>query len=168
MKMSEIYMALEIEYKNAEVIYDVLLKDKEDMEEQMNKLKEKLDDVVFRFEKARNNKDSIAMAMESLSEMGDFKPTKEEEEKEKEMMKQEEVKQVAEASKAIKEEQSLTWKHRNSLLVKYGKDGTKLGTYKTRGQLARQLGVEPSTVGYYMKQDIQTQLAKRGFYLQYE
>ena len=102
--------------------------------------------------------------MEGLSQFGDFNPIEEEE-------KIEDIKSEKEAEVVLKEEQKkpLVWLHKNAKIVKIGRDGTKLGTYSSQQKIADQLHVTHGTISYWMRtQSKEQQIAKRGFYLEYE
>ena len=158
MKMNEIYVALEIEKKSAEVIYEALEKGKAEIEEKILKLQEELEDITPRWKTAKDNVTSIAMAMESLA-AGNFSLSAEEKKVEEAFIKEE---------ASSEEEKQLVWKHKNAVLVKYGRDGTRLGTYTSQRKLAAQLGISQPTVGTYIKMPKEAQIEKNGYYLVYE
>ena len=135
MEMNEIYV--ELEEKKAKIMKRV-----EALEEELKK--------------ERGNLDAITMAMESLEQLGNFKPSEDEE------------KQLKKAAEKEEENKNLVWKHKTAIIVKFGRDGTKLGSYPTKKKLAEQLGVSQSMINYYMKQPESIQLKKRGYVLRYE
>ena len=130
-----------------------------ELESQQKKYAAEVEELTKKLDKARNNKDSVEMAMESLSSLGDFRPSDEEE------------KEVKKENKKEKKENNfndLMWKHKNSVIIKYGLDGTKLGQYRSQKKLAEQLGVNQTSISHWMREDKQVQLEKRKFYLKYE
>lgn len=117
------------------------------------------------YEKAKRNREQIELTLMQLEE-GNFTMPQQEETKEVKVEATEDVVEMVKTPE--KKKTDLVWKHKNAVLVKYGKDGTKLGTYSSQRKLAEQLGVTQTTVGYWMKEPVDVQIKKRNFYIKYE
>lgn len=168
MKMMEIFAALEIERKSAEVMANILANEKDELEKQILELQEKLEDVMPRYERAKDNLTSITMSMEALT-AGDFSLTVDEQKAEEKFFEEEKYSKEDEPWEGVIVTKPTKRNDKySSVIVKYGKNGQKLGTYTSQSKIAEQLGVSQHTVCNYMKQEKDIQLMKRGYYLQYE
>lgn len=159
MLMSRIYVELEEHYKSAAEMADELMKEMNEIDNKILELTAQRTDAELKYKRAANNRDSIKMSLDSLSELdGDYSVSEEEIKEAEEEEKKEE----------FQEGKKLEWKHKTAVLLKYGKDNTLLGRYMTQKELANQLKCSPQKVGYIIKLDKEKSIKKYGFYLKYE
>ncbi len=166
-------------------IYEGLLKNFEALEREEKELSEKKDKILeilekyqqefdlidTRWEKMNKQKVAIKAAMEQL-EQADFSLS--EEEKKEENIKIVEPEPVKiEEEKPVEEEKEkkgtkLEWRHKNAMIVQYGKNGGIIKKFFTQKEAGEALGFSATWVSKLLKTNEKAQIKKRGYYLRYE
>lgn len=165
-------------------IYEGLLRNYESLEREEKELSEKKDKILeilekyqqefdlidTRWEKLNKQKVAIKAAMEQL-EQADFSLS--EEEKKEEVVKITEPEPVKiEEEKPVEEEKKkgtvLEWKHKNAMIVQYGRNGGIIKKFFTQKEAAEALGFSATWVSKLLKTNEKAQIKKRGYYLRYE
>ena len=156
MLMSEIYKELETRLETSIAQKEISGKKVEEIKEKLDALQKAYEAVAAEYKTAQGNVDALQMAMESLSELGDFKPS------------DDEVKVAKKEEETKLTKGQLTWKHRTAIIVQYGKNGGVTGKYRTQKEVAEKLGCHVTRISQIMKENEKLQLKRRGFVLKYE
>jgi len=166
-KMCDVYMRMEEELhrceaacKEAENKINDLLNKAEEAEAQMIKYRDEAEQVEAENKLMFNNVAALRKSLAALQE-ADFNLTEEEIKEEK----QEAAKKEMLANVKVKPVKS--WVKHKGEIGQYKPDGTIINSYTSQKSAAIGLRWDQSSVCKFMKLDRQTQIRKKGFYLEY-
>ena len=164
--MSEIYMGLESKLqsyeeacKKAETQIDELLAKAEEAEAMMNKYREEAEKVEAENKIMFTNVAALKKSMAALQE-GSFATSEEINKEKQETVKKEKLSNVK--TKPVK-----TWVKKKGEIGQYNADGNLINSWTSQKSVAIGLNWDASSICRFMKLKRDTQVRKKGFYLEY-